>query len=532
MKRIYPAVAILLALCCLVAPGSGAPLSHASESGQAISAPCGIVDDFGFPVPDVDVSRTDFGIYRTRWGGLHVGIDVAFRRHGDPVVAAARGRVTYSDTEGWDTEKGVVVLTHTFPDGTLINTLYGHMEEMNGYTFPPMDSCVEKGDIVGAVGDPDNSAPHLHFEVRTRYRHEGGPGYTDRNPLELGWLHPVDFIYRARVMVDPAYRGSISFTDRLSAPPVLLPSGQYVLPHSRYLEGVGPGGVSLWRFDTVGSVTDLIGLPDNRALAITSENQVLIVSNGSVNGLWLLGGNAAPGAMLDTDRLIVVLNRDTVAAYSLEGMPLWSVGPLPSRITQWAHSGDRYAFVGMDGSLRVLDRDGQMLLETRLSPAPQVFAGSPGSFVVLQGETLQTLDATLALQTVVQMPRSATSGAQVVTAGDGRMYLYPGEGRSLYAYNPAGELQWIGYLPGESVRSPQLAVGGGKLVSVLTADGTLLNFDTFDGRLLGQHELYTGGLDGGGATARWVYVDANETIHFSAGFLTVAALDGHMLLAR
>ena len=99
MKRIYPAVAIVLALCCLAAPGSGRPLSHASEPGQAISAPCGIVDDFDFPYPDIDISRTDFGIYRTRWGGMHVGIDVAFRRHGDPVVAAARGRVTYSDTE-------------------------------------------------------------------------------------------------------------------------------------------------------------------------------------------------------------------------------------------------------------------------------------------------------------------------------------------------------------------------------------------------------------------------------------------------
>ena len=70
------------------------------EPAQAVSAPCGVVDDFELPFPGIDVSRTDFGIYRTRWGGLHVGIDVAFRRHGEPVKAAARGRVTYSDTEG------------------------------------------------------------------------------------------------------------------------------------------------------------------------------------------------------------------------------------------------------------------------------------------------------------------------------------------------------------------------------------------------------------------------------------------------
>src|SRR5690606_36118203 len=123
---------------------------------------------------------------------------------------------------------------------------------------------------------------------------------------------------------------------------------------------------SLWRFDTVGSVVDLIALPDNRALAITSENQVLIVSNGAVSGLWLLGGSAAPGAMLDGDRLVVVLNRDTIAAYSLNGALLWSVGPLPSRIAQWARSADRFAFAGVDGALRVLNRDGQTLLDTQL----------------------------------------------------------------------------------------------------------------------------------------------------------------------
>lgn len=502
------------------------------EPAQAVSAPCGVVDDFELPFPGIDVSRTDFGIYRTRWGGLHVGIDVAFRRHGEPVKAAARGRVTYSDTEGWDTEKGVVVLQHTFPDGTLINTLYGHMEEMNGHAFPPMDSCVELGDVVGAVGDPDNSAPHLHFEVRTRWRHEGGPGYAQVNPLELGWLHPVDFAYLARVWVDPAYRGHISFTERLSVPPALLPSGEFVVAHSRYLEGIGPGGMSLWRFDMVGSVIDLLALPDGRALAITSENQVLIVSDGAVRGLWQLGGRASAGAMVDGDRLVVVLDGDTVAAYALDGALLWTVGPLPSRLTQWAQSGDRYVFVSADGALRVIGRAGQMLWETSLNPAPQVFAGAPSSFIVLHDDSLLTLDSTLALQIVGQVPRAITRGAQAVTAADGSVYLYPGEGRSLYAFSPAGELRWIGYLPGESVRSPRLAVGGGALVCVLSADGQLLSFDTRDGRLLGEHSLYTGGLDGGGATARWVHVADDETVYFSAGFLTVAVLDGWDLLTR
>jgi len=119
-----------------------------------------------------------------------------------------------------------------------------------------------------------------------------------------------------------------------------------------------------------------------------------------------------------------------------------------------------------------------------------------------------------------------------VTTADGDIYLYPGEGRSLYAYDSSGELRWIGYLPGESVRAPRLAVGGGAVVCALSAEGQLFSFDARDGRLLGEHSLYTGGLDGGGATARWAHVDSDETVHFSAGFLTVAKLDGQALLAR
>ena len=110
-----------------------------ATSAQSDIAPCGYVDGFDLPVPGIDIQHTDFAIYRARFGGLHTGIDVAFEQLGDPVRAAARGRVTYSDPAGWDTEKGVVVIQHTMPDGTLVNTLYGHMEELNDYTFPAMN---------------------------------------------------------------------------------------------------------------------------------------------------------------------------------------------------------------------------------------------------------------------------------------------------------------------------------------------------------------------------------------------------------
>ncbi len=530
VRRLLEAFALLLVpFAILTLPRLFESTVRASEPQQANLAPCGVVDGFDFPVPDIDVSRTDFGIYRARWGGLHVGIDVAFYRHGEPVRAAARGRVTYSDVEGWDTEKGVVVLQHTFPDGTLINTLYGHMEELNGYAFPPMGACVERGDIIGAVGDPERSAPHLHYEVRTRYRHEGGPGYTTTNPLTLGWLHPVDFTYLARVWIDPAYRGHVSLADKMIVPPVVLPGGGLVVAHSRYLEGISPLGESLWRFDTAGSVLDLIALPDGRILAVTSDNQVLILQHGAVSRLWLVPGRVSAGAFVDRDRLVVVLEREMVAAYSLDGVPLWAAGPFAGGLAHWAHSGDRYAFAGTDGVLQIFTRTGERVLEARFDFAPVLFPAPEGAFVVLSGDRLLRLDPALSLAPIATLPRQATADAQVVTSADGQIYLYPGEGRSLYAYDLAGELLWIGYLPGMHLRPPRLAASGG-LVHALTTDGLLLSFDASDGRLLTEHQLYTGGSDGAGS-ARWLYVDADGVVRFSTGYLTIAALDGQVLLA-
>ena len=108
----------------------------------------------------------DFSITRGQFGANHTGFDVAFYQQGDPVHAAARGQVTYSDIRGWNDERGVVIIAHNFPDGNRYYTVYGHMEETDTYTFPDVGDCVEMGDVVGAVGWPQNSAPHLHYEIR------------------------------------------------------------------------------------------------------------------------------------------------------------------------------------------------------------------------------------------------------------------------------------------------------------------------------------------------------------------------------
>src|SRR5262245_20989065 len=162
-----------------------------------------VVDAIDYPIDGVSIDHDDFGMYRAGFDGRHTGIDMAFDRYGDPVRAAARGRVTFSDPKGWDTEKGVVIIEYIFPDDSILFTLYGHMEELNGHNFPKEGQCVELGDVIGAVGHPSRGAPHLHYEVRKMKASTGGPGYWPVDPLDGGWLHPIDFTEQWQLRLSP-----------------------------------------------------------------------------------------------------------------------------------------------------------------------------------------------------------------------------------------------------------------------------------------------------------------------------------------
>lgn len=494
---------------------------------QSTVAPCGYIDGFDYPVPNVNLERTDFGIYRTRWGGLHTGIDVAFRQTGDPVRAAARGIITYSDIEGWDTEKGVVVIQHTLPDGSLVNTLYGHMEELNGHTFPFEGQCVERGDIIGAVGDPSLSAPHLHYEVRTRYRYEGGPGYTDVNPMELGWLHPVDFTALARVMILPAYLDHLIVTERPTAPPLALPDGSYVFAHSTHLECRAADGTLTWRFDTLGSVTGTLALPDGRALFTTSIEQVLVLNRGNFSALWSMPKDFAGPPLLLGDTIVAVTREHTVMALTPEGRILWETAPLPGTIVRWATSQGRIALATDSNELVVVDATGAVLYRA-IYPALPVPEAAPDGFFVLTGSVVLHLDASFALLSVADTGRALSEEAQLLHDSTGNLYVYTGVGRALYAYDAQGTLRWIGYMPGSHTRPPRLGIGGGSRVYALSTDGQLLAYDTLDGSLVAQIALYNGGIDGA-ASARWLHVTPDDRVTFSSGYLSLVTLDGLQL---
>ncbi|MBN2304372.1 MAG: PQQ-binding-like beta-propeller repeat protein [Anaerolineae bacterium] len=518
-------------LIVIAAVGSGvlfsALLPHPT-SAQLDAAPCGYIEGFDLPFPGIDITRTDFAIYRARFGGLHVGMDVAFEQLGEPVFAAARGRVTYSDPAGWDTEKGVVVIQHTLPDDSLINTVYGHMEELNGYIFPAMDQCVERGDIIGAIGFPSLGRPHLHYEIRTGYRHEGGPGYTETNPLELGWLHPVDFTYLARILVHPAYRSHFLLTESPTLPPLLLPDGSYVVAHSGHLLGLAPGGAAVWRFDTLGSVIGMLALPDDRVLVATSTEQVLVLDHGSYSALWTVPETFSMPPVLVGDTVVFATDDHTLMAFTPDGALVWETPPLSARIERWAVNGDRVAAATQDHRLYVVDASGQILHDSAHPDLPIPFAAEPGEFWLMVGSTVLYLDQTLSTAFLFDTERQFSPAAGLLPGASGMLYLYTGEGRSLYAYDTGGTLHWIAYMPGSHQRTPLLDIGNGELVYALTTDGQLLAYDHQDGRLAAQLALYDGGIEGS-ALARWLAVntsDSGDIVRFGSGYLSAVTLNG------
>lgn len=187
--------------------------------------PCGAVDTFDFPLNPPDAvglsGGSDFGIYRSRFEKFHAGEDWWHGRgasFGQPVYAIGHGLVTYADGDGWGRDKGVVIVQHTYVDGSQVLSFYGHLD-------PPsvtlaVGACVQRGDYVGDIGRP-RSSPHLHFEMRTQSPWSTLTGYWPDDPRAQGWLPPSQTIWAQRVRVAPGVQWSLS-ADNTAITPIGL----------------------------------------------------------------------------------------------------------------------------------------------------------------------------------------------------------------------------------------------------------------------------------------------------------------------
>ncbi|MEK7433239.1 MAG: peptidoglycan DD-metalloendopeptidase family protein [Cyanobacteriota bacterium] len=115
--------------------------------------------------------------------GLHLGQDLkAFP--GQNVYAAADAVVKSARTnsQGYAT---VVILEHTLPDDTIVQTIYGHLSKSLGLKVKN-NQKVKKGQLLGYVGyDNENGdgAPHVHFGLKLGKWDGAYPGYCGKTSV-------------------------------------------------------------------------------------------------------------------------------------------------------------------------------------------------------------------------------------------------------------------------------------------------------------------------------------------------------------
>ncbi|PJF30340.1 MAG: hypothetical protein CUN51_07990 [Candidatus Thermofonsia Clade 1 bacterium] len=497
---------------------------------------CGVVDRFDYPIDGISLVHDDFGLFRADFNGYHSGIDLAFEREGEPVRAAARGRVTFSDPEGWDTEKGVVIIEHTMPDRSVVFSLYGHMESREPYIFPRVGQCVLRGDIIGVIGEPRNSAPHLHYEIRRMRASTGGPGYWNTDPLEGGWLHPIEFTEQWRLRLQPAFRAIVTATSLPAAPPLWLSDGNAVYATRFQLEARPPATNSFapfmpsWTLRVEG-LSGIAPLPDGRIFGATANGQVFIVGNGRFVGAWRADRVLRTPPLRVGEAIIFLDSENRAVSYDVDGRVRWQSEALGRRVERYAVSGDLLAAaVENDGNyeLLVLNSEGRLLYAARAPSPIAPIAVQGGGFLIAVGSQVSLLSPDAVLTPLLDTGIALGRAAQVAADSLGNLYVYPGYGSEVYAYAAGGGLRWTIRLPSLPTQPPLLAVGDGCLLYVLTADGALLAYRATDGALRGIASLYAGGRQHR-PEARLLNVLPNELVQFSAGYLSTALIDGLQL---
>jgi murein DD-endopeptidase MepM/ murein hydrolase activator NlpD len=511
-------------------------LSFGAHAQQPLNAPCGVVDGIDWPIDSINFTRDDFGLYRARFGGNHTGADIGFDHWGDPVRAAAVGRVTYSDPLGWDTEKGVIIVEHTFPDGSIFYTLYGHVEQSDTIFFPNVGDCVQRGEVLAGIGWPSRGAPHLHYEVRDFLPDDGGPGYVTGNPLSEGWYHPLDFTLLWRARLSPAFLNYATFGLVPSLPPVALDSGMVAIASGSTIEGVLPPNTISWRVETDGVITGLAGLPGDRVVAHTRNGQTVMLQGGRYAALWTVNGPDEPFVVYE-GILVFVTNDGGLAAYDPQGNRLWTVaGSGAAQVSHFAAAKEiGYALEnGSRITWRSIDAAGQVTYEADFAELSAAAARPDGTWLVLEGSRLWHISDG-DRQQIATLDLSAGRTARLAVDARDNVYVYVGDSENtLLSLDASGELRWRESYPYPvaSILPPLLNGGDGCLFYTLDADGMLNAFDSGDGALLNQLQLYAGGERSGSPRARLLQVHVDGRITFAGGFLTLVTLDGYKLVER
>lgn len=458
----------------------GPPLETAQATPEAQNqGPCGVVDSIDFPLDPAGSSVVyEYGLASSRYDGrLHAGEDWFFGRgssYGQPVHAIARGRVTYAAPLGWGRDKGVVILEHLMPDGTWWYSMYGHMEEVDEYTFPAVYTCVEKGDIIGAIGRP-RPAPHLHLEIRNFGPDSPGPGYWGTDPTLSGWRNPTKFILNWQTWLTPFHRWHADIADDSGPhfPAIIRDDSTAIVFDDNRLKALTPEGLVLWRY-VLGDERDILGMAlyDGAILVVDSEG---LAQRWDLQGGFLEQWNL-PGPIdsepLVWGHLLVTHTRDNeLIAYDTDRSEVWRVADVQRPVDMQA-TRDVLGVMSIRGGFALIGIDGREIDRATLRGTGDLTPAPDGGFYVRSSSALWHVTPDGGWRYLADTPGFQRSTTAFYSLPDGRFVFYAGSfSRTLYAYAADGTPLWTARLP--DMEGRPFITGEGSALLVASGNGQI-----------------------------------------------------------
>jgi hypothetical protein len=420
---------------------------------------CGIVDSVNFPVDPTAFSLMQpFAAANPRHEGrFHTGEDWYGGRgtsYGQPVRAAARGRVTYSNATAWGSDGGVVILEHELADSAdPIYTVYGHIQPTPTMPFPERLACVEAGDIIGSVADV-RPAPHVHFEVRVNDPDTPGAGYMPENPYSGGWRMPSQFVVNQQLWMQRAHDWHLLVDEGAWAArrgPVFTPlilndnSILYLDSAGTTLRRATSDGRILWRIQ----IDPAVGITANQGqtLVIFADgrvNTLLDFDTGRLGEGWRLDAQFTGAPMTAFGWLIFpAANNALIAIDEDRRNVLWRVENVPPFVRYHvAGNSSNFTIAGITAQheLIYLSGSGGIIDRKPLNEMAGLTSQSDGTLLVYSRGGLWRvgLDGTWELA-MPDVPPGGAHSAALMTEG-GRLFLF--DGTTLRAYGVAGEKLW------------------------------------------------------------------------------------------
>jgi outer membrane protein assembly factor BamB len=507
------------------------------------------VDLLDFPLDPPEGANAsgggDFGRFRSRYDKFHAGEDwwgVRGRQSfGEPVYSIGHGLVTYAEPEGWNRDKGVIIIQHTFADSSVVLSFYGHLDPPSVLLAP--GNCVERGQQIGQIGRP-LSSPHLHFEIRTQAPYQTLTGYWPEDPSLVGWLPPSAFIWNQRNRSSPGVLWAIpdslpyAFEDNEY---VGLFNGETIITiQSLQLTGINlQDGRQLWQLasEETGSVYSAL-IEDRHPIVYIADR------SGRIQALSLLGSEAAPTVPLlqplwefeldifgRTDLLplvgggLLVAADDRLFAVNSEGTLLWETEEVSGSIT-WAGLDDSIllSVAGAEGFVGTADTDGLQIWDTAEEWPENSIPVTAGERLWLynrEGLYQLNLESGTA-ELYYTLPRGLASLGDIVGLPDGGLLLAHADtaDRRLLAFNPDGSLRWERSYEEFMTGSVRLVEQDGR-VYLMNDENNTVTLYAVDLNNAALTQLFIGGTRSDNLGESWV-----ET---AEGYLLISIAGGNMV---